>query len=142
MGHEVCMDIFPVTKNKKDIEKKLNQRAIEQGDYRTGLGQAITWHNYCLDSEEEAEEFIDRQDHGFYDQLAVKFLKVENFKPSQAFKNLEKRVEKAKLNYYNLRDKHYFENHKSKLITCSSCTSKISQRLYNTLLRTHATMKD
>lgn len=128
MGHAIHYDTFRTKTSKKDIYSLVNKRAVEEGDSHSGLYKDIRWYNQCLNSEEEAIEFIERHDKGWYDQLAVKFKHQKNFKPSKALNQLKARLEKATRTYKETSSNPHFTNHKSNLIGCKSCGSKLATK--------------
>lgn len=126
MGHAIYHDSFSVKKSRNEIYSILDQRAIEEGDYHSGLNANIRWYNRCFPTIEEAEKFLESNDKGWYDQLAVKYKYQEDFKPSKALEQLYTRQIKIRGTYNSVFSVSHFRNHKSKLITCKSCTSKIA----------------
>ena len=129
MGHAVNFDVFSTKKSKDEIYSIVNAVAIKDGDYHSGLDKAIRWYDSkCFNSYEEAEAFISREDNGWYDQLAVKFKKNKNFKPSKTLAKLKERVLAEQKKYNDLLYKPHFENHSSALITCKNCTSKLATK--------------
>ena len=123
--HQICYDNFPISTPKERIEKVLNDRAERDGD-GGGLYARIRFVDLTFDSEEEAGKYIQANDTGWYDQLAVKYRLQKDFKPSKALSNLKARVAKAHTEYNNLACNFHFANHKSEFIGCKRCGSKIS----------------
>ena len=129
MGHAINFNVFSVKESKEKIFDMVNEVAIEEGDYHSGLNKAIRWYDdKCFNSYEDAEAFINKKDDGWYDQLAVKFKEDKKFKPSKVLEKLQERVLAEQEKYNALSYKSHFKNHSSALITCKNCTSKIATK--------------
>ena len=128
MGHAIYHDSFSTDMSRNEIFNIVNQRAIEEGDYQSPLHKPVRWYeDTCLNSLEEATEFIARNDDGWYDQLAVKYKHQTDFKPSGRLEELNIRLERAQYAYCELADTPHFKNHSSNFIGCKECGSKLAR---------------
>ena len=129
MGHLTCLDVFSFKKTKKHIECCVNEVARKEGDYGTELSKPIRWYeDKIYNSKEEAEKAIRAKDKGWYDQLAVLFREPVGDFRTKKIKDMEKRIERECKKNSLLKEKMHFLNHKSNLITCKNCSSKISSK--------------
>jgi len=71
--HAIEKWTFPTKTTKKQIEKACNQRAIEDGDYHHGLDGGIRFNDTVLPNIKAAEAWIEVNDRGWYDNLAIRF---------------------------------------------------------------------
>lgn len=128
MGHEILKVTYSEKTSKEVIFNDLNNRAIEDGDYHTGIG-GIRWLDnvVCFDYE-EAEEKITALDRGWYDCLAVKYKDYSKIQKSKNLTNLEKRMFELLNKHNNLKSKPHFANVKSAYIGCKNCGSKLNSK--------------
>lgn len=70
--HEIRHSVFPVKKTLGAIQKECDREAKTYGDYHHGLEPIRFKDKICKDYN-EAVEWIEQNDSGWYDQLAVKF---------------------------------------------------------------------
>ena len=73
MGHCISTREFSGDTEKSLISALCNQEAIEEGDYHHGLDGGIRFANKILGSREEAHKWIEDNDSGWYDNLAIRF---------------------------------------------------------------------
>ena len=70
-----CIRKTSIEKVQRDWDNYVAHADREEGC--GGLGKKIRWlEDHICDSQEEAEEYIKREDRGWYDQLAVRFRTV------------------------------------------------------------------
>lgn len=103
----------------------MDEVARREGDYHSSLGAIDFRSNKCFDTYDEALEYIEGLG-GFYLQVAVKYKKVKDFKPSAKLTTLRERMAKARNEYYALNNKFHFADHKSETVGCKHCGSKIA----------------
>lgn len=133
MGHSVEFYDYSTKVSKGEIFADMDEIVIYNGDDEghTGLNQNIRFYdNVCLDTREEAKNFIEKHDKGWCDQLAVKYKDcgpVNSKKLIDLKKQYDTTIEKIKKS-----KGFYFANHKSKLITCKNCESKLAVSFLNT----------
>lgn len=72
MGHAISKMNFPATKSKREILSICAEIANENGDYEDQI-TGIRFNDTVLKNFDEAMKWIDRNDSGWYDQLAVKY---------------------------------------------------------------------
>ena len=77
-------------------------------------------------AQEAAREYIEKNDKGWYDQLAVRFFQYSNIVVSKTYKVLEERAKRLQARYEELRTKVHYEDTKSAFITCRNCQSKLA----------------
>ena len=70
--HEIHYRRFPVKKTLGAIQKECDKEAVEYGDYHHKLDPIRFKDRVCKD-ENEARSWIEQNDSGWYDQLAIKF---------------------------------------------------------------------
>ena len=89
----------------------------------------IKWNNKkVFDSYDEAKEYLESTDNGWYDNRAVIFLDYSDaFKPSKRYDELQRRISEWRTKYNNLLSENHFKEAKSKLITCKACESKVNK---------------
>lgn len=131
MGHSIHYGTYDENVNKKKVQKEWDEYAANE-DWQegcSGLPNDIRWIDYVCDSYDDAEEYIEKHDDGWYDQLAVKYRST--VKPTtKGYQNL---IEKRKNIYKALQEKqnkiHYSsENTKSEYIGCKHCGSRIATK--------------
>lgn len=130
MGHNIHYAICEDTENaRKNCEAYWNECAAKE-DWQegcSGLSQPIRWLKHTpFDTEEAAREYIEKNDKGWYDQLAVRFFQYPNIVVSKTYKVLEERAKRLQARYEELRTKVHYEDTKSAFITCRNCQSKLA----------------
>lgn len=124
MGHEIHHDDFKVTTSKERILAMVSARAERDGDYHEPI-TSIEWQNRCFDSREDAEKYLNNLG-GFYRQVAVQFKYQNDFVPSKALENTTEKARQAIVAYRTLNEAFHFGNHKSAIVGCKNCGSKIA----------------
>lgn len=127
MGHAIEYFEFDVKVDKRRIESDLNERAVEDGDYHSGLNQSIRWLDYICEDRERAYEYIESHDKGWYDQLAVKFREYPKSEPTKTLLTLKERRNKEceKRNAYE--KAHSIASFKAEYVGCPNCGSKLKR---------------
>ena len=75
MAHNIRHFVFHCSSSKKQLEKMLDSYVARE-DYEegaVGLPSPIRWIDHLCKSREEAEEYIQTHDRGWYDCLAVRY---------------------------------------------------------------------
>lgn len=132
MGH--CID-YRVVERKEDIwaaaysfaEANVDRMENPGGSYH---GRLTIHDNKICDSYEEAEEFIDRMDNGFYDDHAVRFKSYKHIKKPKYLTDKIERLSELRKELKDMQTTYHFEEHKAKFIGCKSCGSKINNEIY------------
>ena len=73
MGHMICTRVFPNSYSKKKISKECDQHAIYEGDYHHELVPPIRFIDRVFKTMDEAAEWVQKNDNGWYDSIAVRF---------------------------------------------------------------------
>lgn len=129
MGHAIMHYEYSVDTDKKSIEAEMNEQARLDGDYHSGLGQSIRWIDKICEDRERAYEFIEAQDKGWYDQLAVKFRVYPKFEPTKTLLNLQDRLKKEREKKEDYEKAHSIAAFKVEYIGCHKCGSKLKRTL-------------
>ena len=129
MGHAIEHYEFDVMKDKKIIEREMNNRAIEDGDYHSGLNKSIRWLDHICEDRDQAYNYIDSHDKGWYDQLAVKFREYPKCEPTKALLNLKERMQKEREKRDTYEKAHSIAAFKVEYIGYPNCGSKLKRTL-------------
>lgn len=129
MGHAVEYFEYNVTESQKDIWEELNDIAVREGDYHSGLNQNIRWIDYICEDREKAYEYIEKNDKGWYDQLAVKFRVYPKTEPTKTLLNFQERLKKEKAKRDTYEKAHSIASFKIEYIGCPKCGSKLKRTL-------------
>lgn len=114
-------------KVKKDIDHFVAMEDWQEGC--SGLLRGIRWIDKTFASYNDAQDYIERNDRGSYDNLAVKYRVADNgITKAKKYAELKERQERAWREYADLSNASYMEGVKSLLVTCSKCGSKISSK--------------
>lgn len=149
MGHAVEYYDYDVNTDKRVIDSEMNDRAIEDGDYHSGLNKSIRWIDYICEDREKAYEYIESHDKGWYDQLAVKYRVYPKIEPTKALLTLKERLQKEREKRCSYEKAHSISTFKIEYIGCPHCGSKLKRTLLrgnscplcNTELRSKTTME-
>lgn len=118
-------------KAKKECEADWNEYAKKEG---SRLNNHIRWENPICKDYDEAMEYIEQHDNGWYDQLAVRFYEYPEIK-NKAYDNLKERLKKANEKYIALKNKIHYMGVKSKFVSCRTCESKLNSEYFGTSLK-------
>ena len=124
--HEICYTEYSLKKSKLAIQKELDKMVRMESDYG-GLSSSIEWRKEIFTSYSEAVEFLDSKDEYYY-CAAVRFFDTRklNVNEKSKIKNLKNKIVVAEKEYREMINNSYFANHKSNLLSCKACESKIS----------------
>ena len=127
MGHVYDFSVFPEKTSKEKMYNTSQEFAffnVDRGENPTGT-YFNKWiqHQNILDSEAEAESFLNRQ--GVYVDGCVRFR--EPAKPSARMINLEERLKTTHQKKVKFDMEHSIAARKSILIGCNNCGSKITK---------------
>ena len=127
MGHAI--DYITVN-NKSDIMSVAESYARHNTDREENPSGSyhgnMTIHNYVCESREDAEDFIDRHDTGFYSDHAVQFKDKSVLKPTKQMETLSAKVDKMIAERRKYYEEHAVKTRKSEFVGCKKCGSKIS----------------
>lgn len=129
MGHIID---FRVCDKKEDVLRGCESFASANvdrgenpfGDYHGGM----TFLKGIRSSQADAFDYLEEKSSGgFYDDYAIQFYDVDSLKMTKTATNLINRLEKMKKDYKDYVSKMQIANsHKSKLVTCKNCESKLA----------------
>ena len=128
MSHNIHTCTYPENVDKAGVQAEWDDYAAHE-DWQegcSGLPGRIRWINTVCESEEEAEEWIKRNDSGWYDQLAVKFRHYPPAKPSAKETELAGKIAEMRKTLSERDGVKYATTVKSTFIGCKKCESKIA----------------
>lgn len=128
MSHEVRFASYPENCNPKEVAAEWDE-IVRHEDYEegaSGLCRPIRWIDKVLPTREEAVQYINSIDSGWYDNIAVKYRDFSHIKQPKEIEKFDERIQKAQIRYNNLDRKDHFENTKAAFISCPRCKSKIA----------------
>ena len=129
MSHNIMHSVYPGYVKKESVQAEWDEYAANE-DWQegcSGLPNNIRWINHICDDKEDAYDYIEKHDNGWYDQLAVKFKSYHPLKETQKITNMKKRVLDLHTKYLNANNNIHYANVKSNFIGCKCCNSKISR---------------
>lgn len=129
MGHVITHKIYDENVNKRKVQAECDHEAMSENQKEgcVGLLKNIWWVDHVCNSYEEARDYIEQHDDGWYDQRAVKFKDAVEVKPSKKLNDLMERKTKQEKLYNELQDRIHYANVTSTLVTCRCCGSKIAR---------------
>lgn len=114
--------------DKKEVYADLNEYVEHQTWAEGGSGlETIRWNNHVCGSYSEAKEWITKNDRGWYDQLAVKYLSPVSKKSKKA-DELALKVKETFDAYNKKNNELYVKTRTSEFIGCSSCKSRLAAK--------------
>lgn len=129
MAHNIEYYTYPATKKQTAIESELQayakRKTHEEGG--GGLPSRIRWCDRVCDDYESAKDFIDRNDKGWYDQLAVKYKHFDKPITSKKLTELEAQLSDTRKKLHDLESKVAFTEFKAQYISCKRCGSKLNK---------------
>ena len=131
MSHNIKYFTYKEDVNRRRVQAELDNYVAHE-DWQegcSGLSSPIRWIENCgvLNSYDEALEYINSHDRGWYDSLAVRYKEID-VKPSSALKKAQERLEDTKKKFSDLDNKLHYADVKADFISCRNCGSKISRR--------------
>ena len=80
MGHNIMYSTYPENVNRKSVQAEWDDYVAHEDwqEGASGLVNPIEWHNITFNNEEDAREWIDNHDKGWYRQIAVKYKQYKN----------------------------------------------------------------
>lgn len=127
MGHIIDYDVYSEKVSKSDVQEKWDK--IAYGREGSGLPNKIRWLDITLNSYEEAKEYIDKVDRGWYDCVAVKYkdFDISSIKSTKKLQELKDRCSRLEKEYREISNIVECKTFKSQLITCKQCNSKLNK---------------
>jgi len=136
MSHEIQYFDYSITTDKKRIETELNDyaRHATWQEGGSGLYSSIRWIDKIFETYSEAQQYIDRNDRGDYDQLAVKYKEYGSVDKTKLTKynELSAKCKEAYDKVNKLENTNHFKEVKAAYIGCPHCGSKINREIYTT----------
>lgn len=129
MGHAIEHYEYDIKTDKRRIESEMNEIAREDGDYHSGLNSSIRWLDHICEDRERAYSYIESNDKGWYDQLAVKFREYPKSEPTKTLLSLEERLKKERIKKADYEKAHSVSSFKIEYIGCPKCGSKLKRTL-------------
>lgn len=130
MSHEIRYATYPENVNRKGVKRDWDI-VVQHENYQEGASELpsdIRWiEDIILNSEEEAKEYIDTHDKGWYDQLAVRFKEIK-IKKSKKQTELENKISELTKEFNKRNSIPYATTVKSEYIGCKSCGSKLASK--------------
>jgi len=114
------------------VQRELDHHAAME-DYQEGckgLSKPIRWLEglgICADYE-EAEKVIEKNDNGWYDQLAVRYYEPVSGKPNAVQQELQERANKAYNRWLKMDQVIYPQTLTSEFIGCKACGSRLARK--------------
>lgn len=125
MGHCIHYSSYPVETNLSAITADMNDRARYDSDTHGGLVSKIRFIDVVCKDEEEARNYIQSHDKGWYDQLAVKYNESEP-NTSKKYLNADAKVKALEFELYKLESSPIII--KGELASCPHCKSKVNKK--------------
>lgn len=131
MGHNIHYREYTENVDKKAVQAWWDDYASKEAwkEGSSGLNGNIRWIDRICENRDKAEEFIRRNDSGWYDQLAVKFYDYPRVVPTKTLSNLRERLEKEEDKLVAYRDAHSIATFKADYVGCPECGSKLKKVL-------------
>ena len=130
MSHNIKMSVYPENVNRTKVQSEWDNyvRMEDWQEGASGLPGKIRWiENIVLNSKEDAEEFINKNDNGWYDQLAVRFKDV-HIKMSKKYDTLATKLKTLKNELNERNNVFYATTVKSEFVGCKNCGSKLASK--------------
>lgn len=130
MGHSIEYFSYPEKKGKNNILNELDAYVRNATWEEGGSGlSSIRWYDApILNSHDEAMSFLDSNDKGWYDQLAVRYRAVPKGVTTNRLTELEQKYREVSKIYDDLRTKIYVKDFKAEFIGCKRCGSKVNRK--------------
>lgn len=129
MGHNIQYYTYPVNTSKEKIESELQEYA-QKATWQEGGGglhSPIRFVDRIMANYDEAKEFLENNDRGFYDQLAVKFKQIPKGKTTKKIDNLKAKLSSVRQERYTLNSVVAAQSFKADYVGCRHCGSKINR---------------
>ena len=125
MGHSINYRIYEENKAKGEILSEVLETVRNSGD---GYGTSnIKFIDKGFENEDEAYNYINAIDTGWYDGYAVKFKDYSNAKKTAKISEYEAKIEKLIQEKKKYKEEHSVHTFKAKHIGCEKCGSKLNK---------------
>ncbi len=124
--HNIIYLVFNEKEDRRNIMADIQERARDDGD---GYSSRITWHDKVepLESYEEAKEFIESHDNGWYDDHAVRFRDYSTATKTKRMEEYESKISELTKSMREYKEKHSVHMLQAKHIGCPKCNSKLNK---------------
>lgn len=131
MGHDIKHYTYPQNVDKKQVQANFDNYAAHEGwqEGASGLNSPIRWLDHVCESYDEAMEYIESHDKGWYDQLAVMYKEYPKAVPSKTLENLITRLNCEITKRDDYAKTHSVLSFKAEYIGCPDCGSKLKRAL-------------
>ena len=127
MSHNIKHFTYAEKENKnriqKDLDTYVSHETWQEGGHGTG---GIRWLDAVCKSREEAEQYIEKHDRGWYDCLAVRYEAPIQF-TSKKLEELKQAVITSYKVYEDRANMNYPSTLTSEFIGCKSCGSRLNR---------------
>ena len=133
MGHQIEYRTYTERKDKKSIESEINlyvKKATWQ-EGGCGLENGIRFIDKVMPDYQSAMAFLEQNDRGWYDCLAVKYKELPSGKSTKKLDDLKEKLRIAYTEYELENRKVVASDFKSDFIGCKNCGSKIRREYLN-----------
>ena len=128
MSHNIHHVTYPENVNKADVQYEWDEYAIHE-DWQegcSGLGQNIRWLTPICNDEGDAYAFIEKNDRGWYDQLAVRYKEYPKAKPTREIEDLKRRLKEGRERLDKTVEQSKIQHRTSAKIGCPKCESSLA----------------
>lgn len=134
MSHNINYSIYSISVKEKTINEEINEyvkkATWEEGGH--GLLNPIRFIHQVLPDYESAKEFIEKQDKGWYDNLAVMFKQLPKNKTSKKLDTLKEKLNETVKTHNELDKMVIVSTFKAEYIGCKHCGSKLNKNYLKT----------
>lgn len=128
MSHNIQHYDYPENVDRKKVFADLNNYVRHEAWQEGGHLNEIRWLDAKpLLNRDDAENFIDKHDRGWYDCLAVRYLEIDRHNPTRAYTELLDRRRKAYGRFTTLNGEVYISTISSAYVGCKRCGSKMNR---------------
>ena len=133
MSHNIEHRTYTERKDKKAIESEINQyvRKATWQEGGHGLESGIRFIDKVMPDYQSAMAFLEQNDRGWYDCLAVKYKELPSGKSTKKLDDLKEKLRIAYTEYELENRKVVASDFKSDFIGCKNCGSKIRREYLN-----------
>lgn len=129
MSHNIQYFTFTERKSTKAINTELNEyvRKATWNEGGHGIDGGIRFIDKVLPDYQAACDFIEKNDRGWYDCLAVKFKDTPKDKSTKRLDELKEKLRVAYNEFQEANNKVAAKDFKSEFVGCKNCGSKINR---------------
>ena len=126
MGHIINYMTCEENESRAIVIDDIREEAARRGD---GYHSDVRWHDEVkpLESYEEAKNFIENRDKGWYDDHAVRYKDYSNAVKTKKMAEYEQKKMQLVKDKQAYAKEHSVKNFKAKLVGCPKCESKLNK---------------